>query len=469
MLFSSLVFLFVFLPLLLGIYFISDDKNKNNILLAFSLFFYAWGEPKYIAIMIFSILLNYTLGILVDNYKNTNKSKLIMFLSIFINLGILFYFKYINFVIENLNNIFSSNIALVDVVMPIGISFFTFQALSYVADVYMGKVEVQKDVYKVALYISLFPQLIAGPIVKYKDVAEQLEYREHNINNAVYGSYRFITGFAKKIILANAFGSIADEVYSLDYIYLDTTTAWIGSIAYSLQLYFDFSAYSDMAIGLGKIFGFTFLENFNYPYISRSITEFWRRWHISLGTWFREYLYIPLGGNRKGIRRTYINLFMVFFVTGIWHGASWSFILWGIWHGIFTILERLFNFNFNEENKIKSFIKHIYALLIVQIGWVFFRAETLSDAVMFLKRMFFIDTDYVQIYGPRYFLDNNTLILLAVAILISTPACKNLFNVSKVDTYAKKIVYLASLTLLFICSIAILSATTFNPFIYFRF
>ncbi len=467
MLFTSTVFIFLFLPLLLITYFLIDDKFKNYLLLASSLFFYAWGEPKYVIFMVLSILINFISGLLVDKFIENVLSKVVVGVSVTFNLGMLFYFKYMNFFIDNINAVFNFGIASKAIIMPIGISFFTFQAMSYVIDVYRGHTEVQKDVYKLALYVSFFPQLIAGPIVKYHDICDQIDSREHTAENFIYGFNRFIIGFAKKLIVANTMGLVADNIYNQELIYISPTIAWIGSICYMLQLYFDFSAYSDMAIGLGRMFGFTFLENFNFPYVSKSITEFWRRWHISLGTWFREYLYIPLGGNRKGVARTYINLFIVFLVTGFWHGASWNFIVWGMWHGIFIVIERLTGFNKND--KIPNALKHIYTLLIVNIGWVFFRAETLTYAIAFLKKMFLIDTEYIGIFDPRYYLSNNVIVVMIIGILLSISLFKNTLNLEMCYNKQVEILKATGLIVIFIISIAILSSTTYNPFIYFRF
>ncbi len=467
MLFTSTVFIFLFLPLLMLVYFLIADEFKNIILLLASLFFYAWGEPTYVVLMIASICANYVFGLLIDKFRNQKLAILTVAITVIFNLGILFYFKYMNFFIDNVNNVFNLSIAAKEIIMPIGISFFTFQAMSYVIDVYRNQVTVQKDVFKLALYVSFFPQLIAGPIVKYHDVCDQIDNRQHTADNIIYGFNRFIIGFAKKLIVANTVGLVADNIYNQDLTYISPAIAWVGSICYMLQLYFDFSAYSDMAIGLGRIFGFTFLENFNYPYISKSITEFWRRWHISLGTWFREYLYIPLGGNRKGAKRTYINLFIVFFATGFWHGASWNFLLWGMWHGIFIVIERYTKFDKNE--RIPNFVKHIYTLFIVNIGWVLFRSENLTYAFGYLKKMFFVDTDYTNIYDLRFYLSNNVIFILIIGILMCMPLFKNTLNLELEDGNTKQIFRSVGLIGVFVLGIAFLSSSTYNPFIYFRF
>ena len=345
MLFSSMTFVFMFLPIVCATYLLARKELQNYILLIASVIFYAWGEPRYLAIMFLTIIINYVGANYISRSKNPLHRKLLLAITIVADLSFLFYFKYFNFVMDNINAAFNANLTFIDVVMPIGISFYTFQALSYVVDVYRGEVQVQKDIYKLALYICLFPQLIAGPIVKYHDVAEQISDREVTFDKVAYGVKRFIIGLSKKMLIANTLGAVADKIFTQPVEQFDAFTAWIGAIAYSFQLFYDFSGYSDMAIGLGSIFGFKFLENFNYPYISKSITEFWRRWHISLSTWFKEYLYIPLGGNRVSKARNYFNLFVVFLATGFWHGAAWNFIFWGLWHGLlyFGLCYRLGN------------------------------------------------------------------------------------------------------------------------------
>ena len=343
MLFSSMTFVFVFLPILCAIYLLSKKEYHNAILLIASIIFYAWGEPRYLAIMLLSVVINWLGAILIDKYKDKKGlSKLFLALTIFLNLANLIYFKYFNFILDNFNSIFHSNIDFVRIALPIGISFYTFQALSYVIDVFRGDCKVQRNIYKLALYICLFPQLIAGPIVKYHDIEEQIDSREVNFEKVDEGVKRFIIGLSKKVLIANTLGAIADKVFIMQYPFqFSPIVAWLGAISYSFQLFFDFSGYSDMAIGLGLIFGFRFMENFNYPYISKSITEFWRRWHISLSTWFKQYVYIPLGGNRNGKLKQLRNLGIVFLLTGIWHGAAWNFVIWGAWHGFFIIMEKI--------------------------------------------------------------------------------------------------------------------------------
>lgn len=342
MVFSSLVFLFVFLPVILILYYISSNKYKNYLLLIASLFFYAWGEPTYVLIMILSIIVNYICGLLVEENKKTIIKKFGLILAIVFNILMLGVFKYSGFLVSNINNILNINLPLPKIALPLGISFFTFQAMSYVIDVYKKDAKVQRSILNLSLYISLFPQLVAGPIVRYQTIADQIDYREHNISKFGEGVNRFIIGLSKKVILSNSLGMLADAVFNTSVEDLTIISSWLGIIAYSLQIFFDFSGYSDMAIGLGKMFGFEFLENFNYPYISQSASEFWRRWHISLGSWFRDYVYFPLGGSRKGTLRTYINLFIVWFLTGFWHGASWTFIAWGLYFGVLIGMEKAF-------------------------------------------------------------------------------------------------------------------------------
>ena len=468
MLFSSLTFLFLFFPIVCAAYLLARKEIRNYILLIASIIFYAWGEPRYLAIMILTILVNYIGANYISRSRNQLHRKLILAATIIANLSSLFYFKYFNFVMDNINAAFNANISVIDVVMPIGISFYTFQAMSYVIDVYRKEVSVQKDVYKLALYITLFPQLVAGPIVKYHDVDEQINNRSITFDKVSYGVKRFIIGLSKKILLANTLGSLADKIFAQPLDTLDPFTAWVGALAYSLQLFYDFSGYSDMAIGLGSIFGFRFLENFNYPYISKSITEFWRRWHISLSTWFKEYLYIPLGGNRVSPHRTYINLFIVFLVTGLWHGASWNFIFWGIWHGMFIIFEKITGWHKQEGGLISSISHHIYAMFAFILGWVLFRADNLSHAITYLKSMFGLN-NWQEINSEMlYEMDNIKLLAFAVGILCSMPIFTRILDVP----YAQKLKRGAIniwLGILFILSVASITASTYNPFIYFRF
>lgn len=475
MLFSSMIFLWVFLPIILFLYFVLDKRYRNIFLLFASLIFYAWGEPKYIFLMVFSIIVNYLFGILIDQCIEHKRRKLWLIICIIINLGLLGYFKYFNFIVDNINQLAREVIIRPkNIILPIGISFYTFQALSYVVDVYRykegrGDVKVQKNIFNLALYIALFPQLIAGPIVKYHDIVEQIEVRTSSIPKVAYGIKRFIYGLGKKVIISNTLALVSDQIFALPVGELGFATAWVGIISYSLQIYFDFSGYSDMAIGLGHLFGFRFMENFNYPYISKSIQEFWRRWHISLSTWFREYLYIPLGGNRKGARRTYINLMIVFFATGLWHGASWNFIIWGLFHGLFLVLERKWLGEVLARNSFKL-LNHIYTLLVVMIGWVFFRAETLPYAIGYLQKLF-IPNLREAVYPVGQFLNMEVIITLILAILLGG-TLQHGSKKLKVALYNEQTVYACEIVLLAMImfwSILYLVSGAYNPFIYFRF
>ncbi|MCI7223516.1 MULTISPECIES: MBOAT family O-acyltransferase [Fusobacterium] len=462
MIFSSLIFLSVFFPIVFVCYYISKKSLRNYILLLASLIFYAWGEPKYLAIMLLVILLNYLFALFLENTKRN----LILYISIFVNLGILFYFKYYNFVIENLNKTEFFSFSMIKVTMPIGISFFIFQGLSYVLDVYKGEVKAQKDIYKLTLYISFFPQLIAGPIVKYHDIQKEIDYREEKFENIYNGFLRFTFGLGKKVILANTLGKIVDEIFLLDFNFIDYKIAWLAAISYSLQLYFDFSGYSDMAIGLGKIFGFHFLENFNYPYLSKSITEFWRRWHISLGSWFREYLYIPLGGNKVSLLRNCFNLLIVFLATGIWHGANWTFIIWGLWHGIFILIEKAIKIE-KYIKKYQIIFRHLYTIIIFVVGWVLFRAENISDAINFIKIMFGFSNNNNIAYGILYFLNLKNIFIIIISILSAYGLFKINYRKDRnyINTLSLNLLSLLVLTF----SLILILGDTYNPFIYFRF
>lgn len=464
MLFSSMTFVFMFLPIVCALYLLSSKRFHNPILLAASIIFYAWGEPKYLAIMLLTILINYAGAIAVEKFNSHKKFWLIS--TIVVDLGLLIYFKYFNFIIDNINNLFHAHINALDVIMPIGISFYTFQALSYVIDVFRGDCKAQKDVYKLALYICLFPQLIAVPIVKYHDVAEQIEDREVNFDKVNIGVKRFIIGLSKKMLIANTLGAIADKIFTQPADTFSPLVAWLGSISYTLQLYYDFSGYSDMAIGLGLIFGFQFMENFNYPYISKSITEFWRRWHISLSTWFKQYLYIPLGGNRISKNRTYINLGIVFLLTGVWHGASWNFVFWGLWNGFFIILEKMTGWH-NDTDKVPvKILKHIYTIFVFVLGWVMFRADNMTYAWTYLKNMFGLVPVHDITYTMMYYVDNVEIVTLLAGILCAMPIFKNMIYV---ENKAAKLAVNVWLMVLFILSSAAIAASTYNPFIYFRF
>lgn len=463
-----MTFLFMFLPIVCTVYLFARKDLHNYILLIASIFFYAWCDPSYLAIMFLTIIINYIGANYISRSKDVWLRKIFLLVTILANLEFLFYFKYFNFFVENINTLFSTNLSLVELVMPIGISFYTFQALSYVIDVYRGEVKAQRDIYKLALYICLFPQLIAGPIVKYHDVDEQIDKRDATFDKVSYGAKRFIIGLSKKVLLANTLGAVADKIFAQPVEEFDAGIAWIGAIAYSFQLFYDFSGYSDMAIGLGSIFGFKFLENFNYPYISKSITEFWRRWHISLSTWFKEYLYIPLGGNRVSHRRTYLNLFLVFLATGFWHGASWNFIFWGLWHGFFIIFEKASGWNKLSGGWKINIAQHLYTIFVFVIGWVMFRAENMTYAWSYIKKMFGLIDAHKIIYEPSYYIDNLEIIAFIVATLCAAPVFKNILYIRFEQKFLRACVNLW-LFVLFVYSAATIAASTYNPFIYFRF
>ncbi len=465
MVFSSLVFLFVFLPLIICLYYLSKDKYKNYLLLVASLFFYAWGEPTYIVIMILSIIANFIFGRQVSIENKYRKIWLTT--SVIFNIGMLGVFKYTGFFIDNLNNIFNLNIMNPQIALPLGISFFTFQAMSYVIDVYRHDAKVQNNIFNMALYISLFPQLVAGPIVRYQTIADQIIEREHNLLKFEKGIGRFILGLSKKVILANSLGLLADSVFSTNINDIAILSSWLGIISYSLQIFFDFSGYSDMAIGLGQMFGFEFLENFNYPYISKSASEFWRRWHISLGSWFRDYVYIPLGGSRKGKVRTYINLFIVWFLTGFWHGASWTFIAWGLYFGILIAIEKAFLEKLLE--KVWNPIRHIYLIIIVMIGWIFFRADNFNYAFVYIGSLFGSKGQLLYNNDTLRYMNDYWYIII-ISIIGSMPIFKILISKVKCkDTNIYHIIKGLILMILFVYISITLVNSTYNPFLYFRF
>jgi len=467
MLFSSMSFIFVFLPVVLLLYLTAKKELYNFILLIASIIFYAWAEPNYLAIMLLTIIINYFGALVIDKYNHYKKFVLI--LTIIADLGFLIYFKYFNFIIDNCNNLFHLHINILQVVMPVGISFYTFQAISYVIDVYKGECRVQKDIYKLALFICLFPQLIAGPILKYHDAAEQIENRVVNFEKVDLGVKRFIIGLSKKMLIANTIGVIADKIFIQDPHTFSSAVAWLGAFSYSFQLYFDFSGYSDMALGLGLIFGFKFPQNFNYPYISKSVTEFWRRWHISLSTWFKQYVYIPLGGNRNGMINTIRNLGLVFLLTGIWHGAAWNFVIWGIWHGFFIIIEKIINIKEFEQkhrqNRIK-FLQHTYCILVFVIGWVIFRADSIKYAYDYICNMFCLVKHYNVAYDFPYYAGGCEAIIFAVAVICCMPLFSKILDVK--NKIGKAFINIW-LLFLFVFSVAAIASDTYNPFIYFRF
>jgi alginate O-acetyltransferase complex protein AlgI len=483
MLFSEPVFVFLFLPLVLLLHRLTPRAARNTILLVASLLFYAWGEGFFVLIMLGSIVFNYCAGLLVEMGRPRGLHKLFLVLGVAGNLGLLLVFKYANFLVANLNSILGgigrSPLPWQAIHLPIGISFFTFQAMSYIIDVYRGDSEVQRKPVHMALYITLFPQLIAGPIVRYHDIARQLAFRTVNRAGFAEGIRRFVLGLGKKMLIANVVAVPADKIFAIPADQLTAPVAWLGVICYTLQIYFDFSGYSDMAIGLGRMLGFRFLENFNYPYISRTITEFWRRWHISLSSWYRDYLYIPLGGNRRGTFRTYLNLVTVFFLCGLWHGASWTFVIWGLYHGLFLVLERLGLGGFLASRR--PVVQHVYALGVVLVGWVFFRSETLAQALGMLAALAGFAPGSGLEYHLSLYLDTELLIALAVGIIASTPL---LPYVVRLLRHKRRTLELAdrrgfdtltalgevtSLMLVFLASLSWMAAGTYNPFLYFRF
>ena len=468
MVFSSILFLFYYLPFVLIIYFISPRKYRNLVLFLSSLLFYSWGEPRYIWIMLFSTVVDYTCGKRVHFYKKKNhisKAKLWLGLSIFTNLGLLAFFKYSDFLIANVNNLFNTTIPLLGLALPIGISFYTFQTMSYTIDVFRGETKVQNSIISFGTYVTLFPQLIAGPIVRYQTVADEIDNRVETFDLFGEGVKRFILGMGKKVLLANSIGQIWANISAGDISTLPTLTAWIGILAFAFQIYFDFSGYSDMAIGLGKMFGFNFLENFNYPYMSRSITEFWRRWHISLGTWFKEYLYIPLGGNRVSKWMNIRNILIVWMLTGIWHGASWNFALWGLYFGVILIIEKFVLKEYLE--KLPSFFRRLYTLSLILISWVIFAFDSFSDGLDYIKVLFNSNGGGLYNGNSLYLLYTN-IILFIILVLGSTNIPKRLWE--KVNLKFKGLI-IENIYLLFILilSIAYLVDQSYNPFLYFRF
>ena len=464
MVFSSMVFMCVFLPAVFVLHCILPGiRAKNALLLLASVLFYAYGEPVYIILLFISTLLNYFCACGIDRFQNHRKG--ILVLAVICNLGILIVFKYTDFILGMVNSVTGLQLPLPQIRMPIGISFFTFQAMSYVIDVYRETTRAQKNYAKVLLYISFFPQLIAGPIVKYHDVAAEIDQRTVTLDGVALGIRRFSAGLCKKVLLANTLGLVADNLFGASAGSINGAGAWLGAISYMLQIYFDFSGYSDMAIGLGWMFGFHFKENFNYPYISGTIREFWRRWHMSLSGWFLEYLYIPLGGNRKGKFRTVVNKMIVFLCTGIWHGAAVNFLFWGVYHGFFLMLEEYIPWIEKKGSAVKSFFQHVYALLVVCIGFVFFRAETMAQGCFWVRKMF---TDFGWNASAMSFaLQQMTpvfLVTLAGALIACCPV-KKLISEKK---WYGPVAYVCSLTGLVICILSLASGT-YNPFIYFRF
>lgn len=470
MLFSSMIFLWLFLPFTVIVNSLLNPRYSNVFLLIMSLLFYAWGEPVYVLLMLVSIIINWSAGLLIGKVKRGKGA--LLGLDVILNLAILGVFKYYDFAAGSINSLFGREILEIkNIALPIGISFFTFQALSYVIDLYRGRCLVQKNILNLALYISFFPQLIAGPIVRYSDIAQQIRSRRMTTEGFTVGFRRFIYGLGKKVIISNCMAQIADKVFALGGAELTTLSAWIGAFAYMMQIYYDFSGYSDMAIGLGKIFGFDFLENFNYPYLSRSIREFWKRWHISLGTWFREYVYIPLGGNRKGKLITVVNLLIVFLLTGLWHGANWTFVVWGLYHGLFQMIERL---GFGKLLKKAGILANLYSLIVVLFGWVLFRADSISYALEYAHHMVapwkygFENALFVR---PLFLLSVRDILIFAVAVLGAGPVqaiTKKLLPRIH-EKWKMSLAEIPFLTAILVYCIMLLASGTYNPFIYFRF
>ncbi len=466
MLFSSISFLYYFIPAVVVFYFISPKGLKNTVLLVSSLFFYGWGEPKYLIFMLTAIIQGYFFGILIEKYHDGSWSKFFLTVSILISLGLLGYCKYADFFLTNFNAITGSSIPLLHITLPIGISFYTFQILSYTIDVYRREVTAQKNMINLAAYITMFPQLIAGPIVRYSDIAIQLEHRTHSLSNAAMGIRRFLIGLSKKVLIANVIGELAAISKSPNE--SSVLFMWMYAIANVLQIYFDFSGYSDMAIGLGKLFGFQFLENFNYPYISNSITEFWRRWHISLGSWFRDYLYIPLGGSRVSKWKWIRNLFLVWMATGLWHGAAWNFVLWGLLFAILLIIEKLWLLKHLEKLKL---LRHFYVLLFIIVSFILFDASSIEDAFSVIRAMFGASNLPLITVESIYYLKSYALLLI-ISIICATPLPSKLFHLAETYPTSERIVNTLEpicLVLLLAVNTAFLIDGSFNPFLYFRF
>lgn len=474
MLFSSTFFLFFFLPLLLLLYyrFVTEHSKRNRLLLAFSLVFYAWGEPLFVFIMALCIAANYFFALKIESYQDRGRTRLMLVLMLVFNLALLAVFKYAGFITQNINSLLSLDLSVPEIALPIGISFFTFQGISYVIDVHRKKAEAFKNPLDVGLYISFFPQLIAGPIVRYETIAKELRERNATEDDFVQGTSRFILGIAKKVILANQFALIADKAYSFPADSVSVTLAWMGAIAYTLQIYFDFSGYSDMAIGLGKLFGFHFPENFRHPYMAKSVSDFWRRWHISLGSWFRDYVYIPLGGSRAGKLMQLRNIAVVWLCTGIWHGANWTFIVWGIYFGVLIILEKFTGLDRMLEKS--RLMGHIYTMTIVIFGWVLFRSAGITEAIDYIRSMLGMGSGaatepiavlYLQDYRFAYIAG-----IIACFPLISR--AKAFYDHRKSDRIccaAIELSFISALAVLFLISASYLIKGTYNPFIYFNF
>lgn len=475
MVFSSLLFLFRFLPLALLAYYIAPKKLRNLVLFIASLIFYAWGEPVYVVLILFSTLVDYTTGRIAGYYRaqgQRKQARLAVFVSAFINLALLGFFKYADFFLQTVHSAFSLEVPTLGLALPIGISFYTFQTMSYTIDVYRGDARVQKNLITFGAYVSLFPQLIAGPIVRYKSISEQLDHRKETAELFFYGIVRFTAGLGKKVLIANQLGAVWNEIAGISTGSLTTSIAWIGIAAYTMQIYFDFSGYSDMAIGLGAMFGFSFPENFQYPYESKTVTEFWRRWHISLGVWFREYVYIPLGGNKKGIRRQILNLTVVWFLTGLWHGASWNFVLWGLYYGILLAMEKFFLLRILD--KLPSWVGHIYTILITLVGWSLFSYPDMLDGAGYIRALYFHGSAGWCSQQTIYLAVSNAGLFL-IAVIGCTSAVKRFVLEKCLPDHTPKgaagrdlagILYISAV---FAACLAMLVNSSYNPFLYFRF
>lgn len=468
MLFSSIAFLYYFLPAVILVYFLLPFRYKNILLLITSLIFYAWGEPKYSLLMIFSVIEGFLLGLLIEREQGTKRGRILVIVSVVINLSLLGFFKYFNFFLTNINGVFKWDFPLLSIALPMGVSFYIFSIISYTIDIYRGLFKAEKNILDFTTYITFFPQLVAGPIIRYSDILIQLHKRSHSLYECYYGGRRFIMGLAKKVLLANAFGALvsryqeANEKSVLFY--------WLYAAAFTLQIYYDFSGYSDMAIGLGRIFGFRFLENFNYPYISRSITEFWRRWHMSLSAWFKDYVYIPLGGNRVSIPKQICNLFIVWILTGFWHGASWNFILWGLYFAVILIFEKfcLKKISWKRKGKI---LPHVYVMILVMVSFVLFNGDNMTQAFREISGMFgFTNAEFFNIESLYYL--RSYAVVLIIGIIGTTPLFKNYYNRLPANKSIENVTMVMEpvfLTIILLIVTGYLVDGSFNPFLYFRF
>ena len=466
MVFSSMTFLLFYLPAVLAVYYLAPNKLKNLVLFVFSLLFYAWGEPVYVGLMIFSTVLDYTCGLTAERFRGTRKAKIALLVSVVVNLSLLGVFKYAHFLIATVNSVFGCALPLLGLPLPIGISFYTFQTMSYTIDVYRGDTKAQRNIVSFGAYVSLFPQLIAGPIVRYQTIAEQMDRRTHSSDQFSLGVRRFVCGLAKKVLLANNIGLLWNTISQTDAANLTVLSAWLGLIAFSFQIYFDFSGYSDMAIGLGSMFGFSFCENFNYPYISASVTEFWRRWHISMGTWFRDYVYIPLGGNRCGLAVQLRNIAVVWLLTGFWHGASWNYVLWGVYFGALLIAEKFFLL---EKLKKVPLVGHFYTVFCILLSWVLFSFEDMAKGAAYFKAMFGFGAGLCN--STALYEQASYLPLLGICAIAATPLAARLYRKLN-EKCASAVMTLADASGIacgMLLSTAYLISGSYNPFLYFRF